>query len=161
MEQRTSPPRIPPPAFMLVAALVMWALDRWVPLVHWIVPPWNRLGAVFAATGLAIDAAAVLRFLQRKTTVNPTVPAKASILVTDGVFRVSRNPMYLGLVLLLIGWALWLGSATPWLVVPLFVVGITAVQIVPEERALAERFGQAYGDYRRRVGRWIGPAVGN
>ncbi|MGE5171612.1 MAG: methyltransferase family protein [Rudaea sp.] len=151
-----SPLRIPPPAFMLVAALVMWALDRWVPLVHWIAPPWNRLGAVFGVAGLAIDVAAVARFLMKRTTLNPAVPGKASFLVTDGVFRMSRNPMYLGLVLLLIGWALWLGSATPWLVVPLFVAGITNVQIVPEERALAERFGETYVAYRGRVARWIG-----
>lgn len=157
----TSPPRIPPPVFMLVAALVMWALDRFVPLIHWITPPWNRLAAVFGVAGLVISVTAVARFLQRKTTLNPAVPAKASILVTDGVFRISRNPMYLGLVLLLIGWALWLGSITPWLVVPVFVAGVTVAQIVPEERALAERFGETYVAYRRRVARWIGrPADG-
>lgn len=141
---------------MLVAALVMWALDRFVPLSHWIVPPWNRLGALFGLAGFAIDAAAAARFLRRKTTLSPMVPGKASSLVTDGVFRISRNPMYLGLVLLLIGWALWLGSVTPWLVVPVFVAGLTAAQIVPEERALAERFGETYFAYRRRVARWIG-----
>jgi protein-S-isoprenylcysteine O-methyltransferase Ste14 len=141
---------------MLTAALVMWALDRFVPLVHWITPPWNRLAAVFGVAGVAISAAAVARFLQRKTTLNPAVPAKTSILVTEGVFRISRNPMYLGLVLLLIGWALWLGSVTPWLVVPLFGIGVTVAQIVPEERALAERFGESYVAYRRRVARWIG-----
>jgi protein-S-isoprenylcysteine O-methyltransferase Ste14 len=152
----TSPPRIPPPAFMLAGALVMWVLDRWIPLVHWIPPPWHRLGAVFGVAGLAIGAAAIVRFLRKKTTLDPTFPGKASSLVTDGVFRISRNPMYLGLALLLSGWAVWLGSATPWLVVPLFVVGVTAVQIVPEERALAERFGETYIAYRRRVARWIG-----
>ena len=156
-----SPPRIPPPVFMLVAAFVMWAVDCFVPLAHWIAPPWNWLGAVFVLAGFAIDAAAAARFLRKKTTLNPMAPGKASVLVTDGVFRISRNPMYLGLVLLLIGWALWLGSITPCLVVPVFVAGVTVAQIVPEERALAERFGETYVAYRRRVARWIGrPADG-
>ena len=83
-------------------------------------------------------------------------PSKASRLVTDGVFRISRNPMYLGLELLLIGWAVWLGSASPWLIPPLFAVVITVVQIIPEERALGQRFGDQYRSYQRRVARWIG-----
>jgi protein-S-isoprenylcysteine O-methyltransferase Ste14 len=76
--------------------------------------------------------------------------------VTDGVFRVSRNPMYLGLVLLLIGWAVWLGSASPWLVPPLFVIVLTVVQIIPEERVLHRLFGEQYVSYQRSVARWIG-----
>jgi protein-S-isoprenylcysteine O-methyltransferase Ste14 len=83
-------------------------------------------------------------------------PSKATRLVTDGVFRISRNPMYLGLLLLLIGWALWLGSASVWLIPPLFVITITVVQIIPEERALGQLFGAQYLAYRASVARWIG-----
>jgi protein-S-isoprenylcysteine O-methyltransferase Ste14 len=149
-------PRIPPPIVMLTAAALMWALHRWMPLGHWIAPPWNRFGSLPAALGLAIAVAAGVRFRQARTTTNPMDPSKASRLVTDGVFCVSRNPMYLGLELLLIGWAVWLGSASPWLIPPLFVIVITVVQILPEEHALGQLFGDQYLSYRRRVARWIG-----
>ena len=107
-------------------------------------------------TGIAIDVAALTCFRKAGTTVNPLDPSKASRLVTDGVFRLSRNPMYLGLVLLLVGWGVWLGSASPWLVPPLFVIALTVVQIIPEEQALHRRFGEQYLSYRRKVARWIG-----
>jgi protein-S-isoprenylcysteine O-methyltransferase Ste14 len=148
--------RIPPPIVMVLAALLMWALDRWMPLAQWIRWPWNRLGWLAAAVGVAIAVAARMRFRRVGTTVNPLDPSKASHLVTGGVFRVSRNPMYLGLVLLLIGWSIWLGSASPWLVPPLFVIVLTVVQIIPEEQALSRRFGEQYLSYRRSVARWIG-----
>jgi protein-S-isoprenylcysteine O-methyltransferase Ste14 len=127
-----------------------------VPLGRWIAPPWNRLGGLAAAVGVAIAVAAYVRFRQAGTTVSPLDPSNASHLVTDGVFRVSRNPMYLGLVLLLIGWAVWLGSVSPLVVPPLFVVVISLVQIIPEEQALGQRFGEQYLSYRRSVARWIG-----
>ena len=149
-------PRIPPPILMILAALLMWALDHWMPLAQWIIAPWNRLGGLVAAVGIAIDLAALVRFRKAATTVNPLDPSKASRLVTDGVFRISRNPMYLGLLLLLIGWAVWLGSVSPWLVLPLYVVVITLVQIIPEEQALSRNFGEQYLSYRQSVARWIG-----
>jgi protein-S-isoprenylcysteine O-methyltransferase Ste14 len=134
----------------------MWALHRWMPLTYWIAPPWNRFGGLPALVGFAIAVAAIVRFRQARTTTNPMDPGKASRLVTNGVFRISRNPMYLGLELLLIGWAVWLGSASPWLVPPLFAIVITVVQIIPEERALGQRFGDQYLSYQRRVARWFG-----
>jgi protein-S-isoprenylcysteine O-methyltransferase Ste14 len=149
-------PRIPPPLLMLLAGGLMWVLDQWMPLAQWIGRPWNRFGGLVAAAGIAVSVAAFVRFRKAGTTANPLDPSKASRLVTDGVFRLSRNPMYLGLVLLLIGWAVWLGSASPWLVPPLFVIVLTLVQIVPEEQALGRSFGEEYVSYRRRVARWIG-----
>ena len=76
--------------------------------------------------------------------------------MTDGIFRISRNPMHLGMLLLLIGWAVGLGSASPWLVPPLFVIVLTVVQIIRDERALHQRFGEQYVSYQRSVRRWIG-----
>jgi protein-S-isoprenylcysteine O-methyltransferase Ste14 len=141
---------------MLLAAALMWALHRESPLGHWIAAPWYRLGGIAAGIAVAIAVAALLRFRQSRTTVNPMDPGKASHLVTDGVFRLSRNPMYLALLLLLIGWAIWLGTISPWLVLPLFVIVITVGQIIPEERALMQLFGEKYLAYRGSVGRWIG-----
>ena len=149
-------PRIPPPILMLLGAGLMWALDHWMPLGQWMSAPWNRLGGLVAAVGIAIAVAAFVRFRKVGTTVNPVDPSKASRLVTDGVFRVSRNPMYLGLLLLLIGWAVWLGSVSPFVVPPLFVFAITVVQIIPEEQALSRNFGEQYVSYQRSVARWIG-----
>jgi len=148
--------RIPPPIVMLLAAASMWALHHWLPLAHWIATPWNQLGFLAGGAGVAIDVAAFRRFSQLRTTVNPMDPSKATRLVTDGIFRISRNPMYLGLLLLLIGWALWLGSASAWLIPPLFVLMITWLQIVPEEQALGRLFGEQYLAYRQSVARWIG-----
>lgn len=148
--------RIPPPIVMLLAAALMWVMQRWMPLSQWLAPPWTRLGGLPGALGVAVAVAAFVRFRQVRTTVNPNDPSRASHLVTDGVFRVSRNPMYLGLVLLLMGWAVWLGSAGPWLILPLFVIVITVVQIIPEERALGRIFGAQYLAYRQCVARWIG-----
>jgi protein-S-isoprenylcysteine O-methyltransferase Ste14 len=148
--------RVPPPILALLAAALMWTLDRWLPLAHWIQPPWNRVGALPAAIGFVIAIAAAARFRQAHTTVNPMDPSKATQLVTGGVFRFSRNPMYVGLALLLIGWAFWLNSASPWLIPPLFVIAITRFQIIPEEDALERLFGAQYAAYRQSVARWIG-----
>jgi protein-S-isoprenylcysteine O-methyltransferase Ste14 len=126
---------------MLLAATLMWVLHRWLPLGHLIATPWNYFGLLPVVIGRAITVAAGTRFRQARTTFDPCKPRETSSLVTEGVFRISCNPMYLGLVLLLIGWAIWLGTASPWLVVPLFVILMTIAQIVPEEVALEERFG--------------------
>jgi protein-S-isoprenylcysteine O-methyltransferase Ste14 len=150
--------RIPPPILMLLSATLMWALCRWLPMGHWIGRPWN-LGALPAVIGLAIVGAAIRQFRQARTTVNPMDPSKATQLVTDGVFRISRNPMYLGFVLLLVGWAIWLHGASPWVIPPLFILAITRLQIIPEEGAFERLFGGQYIAYRRSVARWIGRRV--
>ena len=144
---------------MLLAAACMWALDRWLPLALWVAPPWNRLGALPFLFGLGIDVSAIVCFRRARTTVNPLQPHKATQLVIAGPFRFSRNPMYLGLLLQLAGWALWLGSASPWLVLPVLVSAITALQIIPEERALAQLFGEQYAEYKGKVARWCGGAA--
>jgi protein-S-isoprenylcysteine O-methyltransferase Ste14 len=148
--------RIPPPLAMLLAAALMWALHRWMPIGRLIVVPWNYLGLVPAALGRVITVAAGTRFRQAQTTFDPFNPLETSSLVTEGVFRISRNPMYLGSVLLLIGWAIWLGTLSPWGVPPLFAIVTYVVHIFPEERALEKVFGERYLQYRRQVGRWVG-----
>src|SRR5437764_11651428 len=102
--------RIPPPLVMLLAAALMWALHTWLPLGQLITAPWNYIAALPVVIGRAITVAAGKRFRQARTTFDPFKPGESSGLVTEGVFRFSRNPMYLGLLLLLIGWALWLGT---------------------------------------------------
>lgn len=151
---------VPPPVWWLLAAASMWALDRWL--------PGERLDAALARplvvvvaggvaiAGLVLAVEAVARFARMRTTVHPLRPEEAARLVVVGTYRYTRNPMYLGLLLLLVAWALWLGSLSVWLVLPVFVFVLTRLQIVPEERALAAKFGDDYHAYRRSVRRWLG-----
>lgn len=148
--------RIPPPIWLLLFGSLMWALHRLAPLALLVRPPANRAGWMLVVAGAAIIATAMLQFRSAHTTINPLTPAKASALVSSGIFGYSRNPMYLGLAVALCGWATLLGSLSPWVALPLFVLVITRVQIEPEEAALTTLFGATYTDYCARVGRWFG-----
>jgi protein-S-isoprenylcysteine O-methyltransferase Ste14 len=108
-----------------------------------------------AIAGLLFAISAFLAFQKAHTTVSPVAIDQASSLVTSGPFAISRNPMYLGLALVLLGWAIGLGAATALAGPVLFVIFVTIFQIGPEERVLREKFGDAYADYCKRVRRWI------
>lgn len=148
--------RVPPPIWLLLFASLMWVLDRVAPIVVLLETPVNRAGWILVVAGAAIIATGMLQFRRARTTFNPHTPAKSSSLVSSGVFGYSRNPMYLGLSIALCGWAIVLGSLSPWAGLPLFVLVITRLQIEPEEAVLATLFGAAYGEYCSRVGRWFG-----
>jgi protein-S-isoprenylcysteine O-methyltransferase Ste14 len=147
---------IPPPILALIAAVVMWALNRWLPLVLLFEAPWYRLAVVPVVLGVVIASVAFETFRRVRTTVDPRDPAKATYLVRQGVFSFTRNPMYVGLLLVLIGWGVWLQSASVWIVPPLFWMIITYGQIAAEERALHRLFGDSYTEYCREVPRWVG-----
>jgi protein-S-isoprenylcysteine O-methyltransferase Ste14 len=110
---------------------------------------------VLSAAGGAVALAGVLAFRRHKTTVNPFKPDDTTRIVDTGIYRFSRNPMYLGFLLMLAGWAVYLGSVTAALLLPVFVVYMNRFQIVPEERALTTKFGAAYLAYMHRTGRWL------
>ncbi|OWJ91537.1 protein-S-isoprenylcysteine methyltransferase [Pseudomonas sp. A46] len=105
--------------------------------------------------GLAVCVAGVLSFRRARTTVNPLQPQQASSLVEAGIYRYSRNPMYLGFALILAAWALALASPLALLGVLIFVLYMNRFQIAPEERALEALFGEAFDRYRARVRRWL------
>ena len=147
--------RVPPPVVALVAAGLMAVAARFAPGFVFDVPGGAVLAAAVAAAGLAFDAAALVAFLRARTTINPTKPGSTSSIVTGGVYRVTRNPMYVGLVLVLAGFALYLGNALGFLTLPAVVLYLGRFQIGPEERVLAAKFGAAYDDYRSRVRRWL------
>lgn len=151
--------RIPPPILALGSASLMWWLDRSLALGQLLPRQWQAWGVLPAAIGLGVTLTAMWQFRQARTTINPMKPEAATELVTGGIFRFSRNPMYFGLALVLTGWAIWLGTPGPWLGLPLFVVAVTLLQIVPEERVLKRLFGPRYVDYCRNTGRWftLGP----
>ena len=147
--------KIPPPLVALCVALLMW-------FTSWIVAPADvprllRVGAALTllVVGLGFDVAGLAAFLRARTTINPLRPAATSVLVVSGVYRITRNPMYVGLLLVLLGWATYLGNGMAYLPAPLFVFYIGRFQIVPEERMLADKFGAEFAVYRTRVRRWL------
>ncbi len=140
---------------MVLIGAAMWAAVRAVPAFAFDLPLRMPLAAGVAAIALAIEFAAAWRFLRARTTVNPLAPERSSRLVVDGLNRCSRNPMYVGQALLLLAWGAWLSHPLAPLLWLLYPVYITRFQILPEERALAARFGAEYAAYRARVRRWL------
>lgn len=145
--------RILPPEYFLFAVALMVLLHIALPVVRWIPWPWNLAGIVPLLIGAALDVAADRQFKRHQTTVKPFQTSTA--LVTDGVFRFSRNPMYLGMVLILIGIGMFLATLLPFVVVPIFAWWMTVRFIAVEERDLEQHFGKAYSAYRKRVRRWV------
>lgn len=147
--------KVPPPVILLLSGAIMWLVAH-SSFGYRVAIPYALAGALLlAAAGLVTAAAAIRRFRQVETTVNPLQPEAATALVSDGIFGITRNPMYLGLLLVLLGWAVWLQSLSNTLVLAGFVLFITEMQIKPEEEALLSIFGDAYADYCTRVRRWI------
>jgi protein-S-isoprenylcysteine O-methyltransferase Ste14 len=107
------------------------------------------------AGGVAVAIFAVREFRAARTTVNPLQPAAASSMVRSGIYRHTRNPMYLGLLLVLAAWSVWLASPAAVAVLLVVAVYLDRFQIVPEERALAARFAREFDEYRRSVRRWL------
>jgi protein-S-isoprenylcysteine O-methyltransferase Ste14 len=146
---------VPPPVVALVLAAGMWGLAKVSVHLAWAGP--GRVGVACAlfALGVLCAASAAVAFRRWNTTINPHKPEESRSLVRSGPFRYTRNPMYLGLLTVLLGWAVWLGA--PWaLLGPVaFFIYIQRFQIVPEERVLMEKFGDGYQQYRRAVRRWL------
>lgn len=145
--------KILPPTYLLVSLAAMPILHFLVPIVKIIFFPWNMLGLLFLFCGAALKLVSDRRFHQAGTTVQPF--EESSTLITNGVFSLSRNPMYLGFILLLGGVAIFLGSLSPLMILPIFAVLIEKNFIIREEKSLEKIFGKVYLDYKRKVRRWI------
>jgi protein-S-isoprenylcysteine O-methyltransferase Ste14 len=133
----------------------MWFVHKRIPGGQIEIPMQLPVAILFAVSAIALVATAMLTFRRTGTTVDPFNPEEASKLVVEGVFRYSRNPMYASLLLVLIGWGIWLGSPNNIVILLLFVWYITIFQIKPEEEALTSLFGEAYEEYRSNVRRWL------
>jgi protein-S-isoprenylcysteine O-methyltransferase Ste14 len=142
-----------PPAYVLTAIVLMVALHFIAPAARLIPSPWNLLGVIPLAVGIIINVVADRAFSRAGTTVKPF--QESSALITTGVYRLSRNPMYLGLVLLVLGIAVITGSLTPLVVVPILAFLLDRDFIAAEERMLEERFGPVWLEYKKSVRRWI------
>ena len=147
--------KVPPLILVLLLALAMWFTAMQFPALA-ITLPWRHgLALTISGVGILILLAGVYVFQKAKTTLNPTKPAAASSVVASGIYRVSRNPMYVGFLLALTGWATWLSHPLPFLLLPIFVVYMNRFQISPEERALSAKFGDEYDKYKQGVRRWL------
>ena len=147
--------KIPPVVQFIVAAFGMWLIAKFTPALAIDIPARQVLVVVFICLGGTLAIPAVATFRAVGTTVAPRRPEEASRLVTTGVYRYSRNPMYLGLLSLLIAWALYLANMAGFAALPLFVVSMNYLQIHLEEQAMEAQFGGEYRDYRKSVRRWI------
>lgn len=147
--------RIPPPVVALAIGAAMWGISLVVPPIA---PPssWRMAITIgLACVGIGIDVIGAVSFFRARTTVNPMKPAATSTLVTSGIYRYTRNPMYVGQAVVLLAWAIWIASIPALLGLPAFVLYLNRFQIAPEERVLAGVFGDAYAAYRVRVRRWL------
>jgi len=148
--------RIPPVALVLAFAAAMAAVASVVPAPLPIPSPaGGAVAAGLVVAGGLVAAAGVIAFRRNRTTVNPFTPEASSSLVATGIYRFSRNPMYLGFLLALLGWGAFLANWAAALLLPAFVVYMNRFQIGPEERALARRFGRHFTDYSAAVRRWV------
>lgn len=151
--------RVPPLVLVALCALAMLGVAQLdLPGAQALAsdhPLRGPLRLFLATSGFGMVLAAIIAFRRAFTTVDPREPAKASALVTTGIFRVSRNPMYVGFGLWLVAWGVHLSNLPAFLVLPLFFNWLNQVQIPIEERAMAANFGEAYQTYCQQVRRWL------
>ena len=148
--------RVPPVVVVMGVAMLMFLAARLVPGLSFPVPTVARGAGVFvlATLGASVIAAGIHAFHRAKTTVNPTRPDTSSTVVDTGIYARTRNPMYVGMHLILLAWAFWLMNGAAAIVESIFVLYINRFQIQPEERTLMAHFGERYGRYVSRVPRW-------
>lgn len=147
--------KIPPPAVGLLVAAAMWAVADAGSQIA-LAPQLKHITVVLLiAAGAAFDLLGLIAFYQSRTTINPLRPERTSTLVTGGIYRITRNPMYVGMALFLLAWAVYLSALLPFAGVPVFMLYITRFQIQPEERVLESLFGAEFLNYAARVRRWL------
>lgn len=152
---RTLELKVPPVVVALLTAALMGIVARAAPGLGWSLPAGGLLATGLALVGLLICAMGLAAFKRARTTVNPMTPGTASTLVRSGIYRLTRNPMYLGIALMLLGWAVFLSNALAFCLLAGFPLYMNRYQIRPEERALASRFGHEFAAYASRVRRWL------
>jgi protein-S-isoprenylcysteine O-methyltransferase Ste14 len=147
--------RVPPVALFLIVALLMWAVAAGLPSLRLALPGRTPIAVLLLLAAGAIGIAGVRAFGRARTTLNPLHPEQASVLVTVGVYRRTRNPMYVSLAVVLLAWAVWLGHPLALAGIAGFVAWMNVFQIPPEERALRALFGAEFERYCSEVPRWL------
>jgi protein-S-isoprenylcysteine O-methyltransferase Ste14 len=147
--------KIPPAVLWLVAAASIGFLAKVAPQLSFEFRGDGTVAILMTLGGAALALAGVVEFKRANTSVNPLDPNRASSFVTTGIYRYTRNPMYLGMAIALLGVMLWAGTLGGIFVIFLFCLYLTRFQIMPEERLLAQKFGQEFHAYRSRVRQWL------
>ena len=148
--------KIPPPIVGLVFSVLIWAISKAIPTTPMLTEQQSLLAAVILLiTGFGFAISGMVSFRAASTTVKPLQPDQASALVTSGVYRITRNPMYIGLATVLIGWSTFLGAPLGLVGVVGFMAYIQHFQIIPEEQALVRLFGAEFEAYQASVRRWL------
>jgi protein-S-isoprenylcysteine O-methyltransferase Ste14 len=147
--------KIPPLALVILAGLFMWLGALYLPTLNFRFPFQPVLAWLLGLSGALICVLGVVEFRRAKTTVDPINPGAASSLVRTGIYRRTRNPMYVGFLLILAAWAIATGNFGSFLVLPAFVFYLNRFQIKPEERALTSVFGDDFKSYCAEAPRWI------
>ena len=142
-----------PPTYLFTAIVVMVLLHFLFPIVEVVPYPWLLLGCVPLIFGITLNLIADKAFKQNHTTVKPF--EESTYLITTGVFRLSRHPMYLGMLFILIGIGILMGTLMPFLVIPVFALLMEVMFVRTEERMLADKFGETWQKYQANVRRWI------
>ncbi|CAG2531524.1 Protein-S-isoprenylcysteine O-methyltransferase Ste14 [Maribacter dokdonensis] len=147
--------KVPPVIVFLCFGSIMYLLDLVLPIGYFDFFGRLMLAKFLVGIGMVIALLALLQFRFAKTTVDPTKPDKAQSLVVSGVFKFSRNPMYLALLLILLALGIFLGNAFNTLVAAGFVAYMNRFQIIPEEQILLNKFGRSFKDYCILTRRWF------
>lgn len=147
--------RLPPPLLTLLFAASMWLIAASLPAFSLAIPLRLPLTAGCLLLSALFGLSALVSFKQHQTSVDPIHPQHSKTLVTSGVYRISRNPMYLGLLFLLLGWAIFLANSVNIILMIMFIYCLNYLQIIPEEQILEQKFGQQFMAYRNRVRRWL------
>lgn len=147
--------KVPPVALVLIFALAMWFVARMSPGADIQIPAREWVALVTLIIGFALIIAGASAFISAKTTVNPMTPELATAIVSSGIYKLSRNPMYLGLFIMLVAWTIFLENFLSALLLPLFILFMNRFQIIPEENALLKKFGDGYAGYLKSIRRWL------
>ena len=145
--------KIPPPIVTATFGLIIYFSKSFSPVYSF--DNSNMISVIFLLFGLGIFSAAVQSFKKHKTTINPLSPDKASSLVNSGIFSYSRNPMYLGMLLILLSVSFKFNISGGLFISFLFKIYITRFQIIPEEEAMAKLFGEEFIAYKNQTRRWV------
>ena len=147
--------KIIPPLQVLIAGAGMWMVHHYLPLLHVHIPYSNWVSGAILMVAAVIFCLAAYQLWRHRTTINPMQVHRTSVLVTGGIYRWSRNPIYLADLLVLLAWLIWLGTWINMAWIIAFTAYITRFQIAPEEQSLQMKFGEEWQRYRTRVRRWL------
>ena len=147
--------KAPPLAVFFITCVLMWVVTKISEIASFHLPYQLTIILILFILGLLFGVGALVAFFNKKTTIDPLTPTKASKLVVSGIYQFSRNPMYLALLLETIAWAAYLSNVFGFILIILFPIYMNKYQIIPEERALTDIFGDDYRQYQVKVRRWV------